>query len=279
MFLVAFLALLVCVVGLVRPYRFLGLARKHYGLGIAAAFVAMMLTVEPTPHSGGRSNAKQEASSSGAHDAIVAKAKAALEGLTDYTRKEYPDTYKRVGPATFKRLGEFERGAIYAAAESDRCDKVSYSGASDRSKANAALFFVDCDNENRFMISQAQAEQALQRFGKRALHEVNLAESCTTSTVALCSATSAQRAMSEAEAATICDMIVERALVSGDADTDWSWNYSLGKGNTVRVVRGFTSTNGFGAKLKSRYFCDLDASTKEPTRLVIETPYGTEKLI
>jgi hypothetical protein len=275
MFVFATLVLLFCIIGLVRPFGYLGFARKHYLIGVVVAFIVMMATVEPAP----KAASQQIADVRSAHAAILAKAKAGTDSISEYTRKEFPETYRRVGATTFKKLAELEKGAVYAAAESKSCDKVEISGASDKSKLNAAMFFVDCANGNRFMISQASAEDALKRFQQAVLHETSLAESCTTNSVALCNASPAQKAMKEAEAVTICDMIVERALISGDADTDWSWNYSFAGGDTVRVVRGFKSTNGFGAKLQSRYFCDIDARTKDVTRLVIETPFGSEKVI
>jgi hypothetical protein len=275
MFVFVTLVLLACIVGVVRPFSYLGLERKHYFIGAAVAFIVMMFIAEPTP----KTAAQQAADTRTAQNVVIAKAKASADSIPTYTRKEFPETYKDVGAETFSRLAELEKGAVYAAAESERCDKVDVSGTSDKSKTKAALFFVDCANGNRFMISQASAEAALKRYHEGALRETKVPESCTTTSVSLCNASPAQKAMKEAEAVTACDMIVERALISGDADTDWGWNYSLGEGDTVRVVRGFTSTNGFGAKIKSRYFCDIDASKKDVTRLVIETPFGTEKII
>lgn len=48
-FWLAFLALLVCIVGLIRPFR--NFDRKHFGWGAAGAFVLMLVTVPPSPES------------------------------------------------------------------------------------------------------------------------------------------------------------------------------------------------------------------------------------
>jgi hypothetical protein len=246
--------------------------RKHFALAAFAAFIGMTLTV-PKPTS-------EELAAD--HTAAVAKARSVLNPPSNYTRAEYGSTFKRVGAATFAKLNELEPGAVYAAAESTSCNKVNYAGVSEKSKPGDAVWFVDCANQNRFVIHQKDAAEALARFnqGKLAFHK--LAASCTLSTTAMCKASSAQRAAlaNELELASACDLILDKALVSpSSVNMVGRWSVGFGENDTVTISRDFDSQNSFGAMIRSRYRCTVNAATDNVTGFVVEDPMGAKRVI
>jgi hypothetical protein len=280
----AFLALFFASLwGIIRPYK--DFSRKHFALATIASFVLFVVAVPPVEEKGtfgsSAANAATESSAdASASEEIATKAEPAMIGATTYTRADFEDTYETIGQPMFAKLTKLEPGAYYAAAESGRCDKVESGAVSlSKSRKGKPVWFVDCANGNRFLISADQAQAALDRKSsdKLVINE-EFAESCTTTSVAICNASTAQKTVKEAEVVTFCDMVIKKALIS-DPDMAWGWQYGLGEGDTVRVARDFTAQNAFGAELKHRYFCTFDAAKREIVKLTIEGPFGSQKVI
>lgn len=288
---------LAAVCGVIYPYV-TGFMRWHFGLAALAAMITGAATMPPpTPEelaarkaaeakeAAEEARAEQLAAAAKAseqQDKVVAKARPALEVAPNYTRAEYGQTFARVGSKTFARLNGLEPGAAYAAAESSSCDQVSSAMVSDMSKPGAAVWFVDCANENRFMIGQQQAQAALDRFKQGKLARADLEASCTLSSVAMCKATPAQRAAKdrEVEYVTACDLILQQAVMSPSSlDTANSWSYDFGKGDAIVIRRAFDSQNGFGAMIRSRYRCEINAKTSNVQGFVVEGPLGAQRVI
>ncbi|PZU63217.1 zinc ribbon domain-containing protein [Sphingobium sp.] len=82
----------------------------------------------------------------------------------------------------------------------------------------------------------------------------------------------------ETEIVTICDLTVKGALAV-EADMDFGWKFVPRSENEYRVVRGFKAQNAFGATLKHTYFCTYDAPAKRITKLEIEGPGGSNRII
>jgi len=275
--------------GVIYPY-YVKWNRKHFALATLGTFVGLVLTVpNPTPQELAAREAAEKkeeqeevaAKASEEHQEVLKKASAAVEVPANYTRAEYGKTFARVGAATFAKLNELEPGAAYAAAESKSCNRANLAMVSDMSKPGAAVWFVDCENENRFMITQKEAEEALARFkaGKLALRTRE--RSCTLTSIADCKATPAQKASrnKEIEYVTACDMILESVVISPSSLDKHRWVFGFGQGDTVVIQRPFDSQNGFGAMLRSRYRCEIDASTNNLKGFVVEGALGRQKVI
>jgi hypothetical protein len=278
------LALLATLVGLARPYK--GFSRKQFGWTALGLFVLSAFSVPEAPN-GSATAARQEpgqardlmAETQSATDEIAAKAKPALDSRIKYSRADNPKTVSLIGTKGFDRLNELEPGAIYVAAASSSCDKVETGAVSlTSSKKGQPRWFVDCSNGNRFMVSLAEAEEALTQYKAGKLEIGSRAHDCTQTTISECNLIPAQKSFDRAEASVLCDMIVEKSLIA-DSDMDWGSNMNFGEDGEVVISRGFTAQNAFGADLKHRYFCTLDAGTKRIKRLVIEGPMGSQKLI
>jgi hypothetical protein len=281
--------LLACLVGVAYPYIPRS-KRWHFALGAFASFVGMAVVIpEPTPEQLAARKAREAEDARRAaiedHEKVVEKAQPALGGNMTYTQAEYGDTFDRVGAATFAKLGDLEPGAAYAAAESKSCNRVNVAMVSDTSKRGAAVWFVDCANERRFMVTQQQAEEALTRHaeGKLALRE--LAPSCTLSTIADCQGPRSERSAveeiakdREIEFVSACDIILQQVVVSPSSLDMHRWRYGL-DGNTVVVERPFDSQNGFGAMIRSSYRCEIDAITTNIDGFSVRGPTGSQRVI
>lgn len=293
--------LLACFVGLAHPY-IRGSRRWHFGLGAIAAFTGIGASLPPpTPEELAARKAEEQreaaeearlAAQEGKetarleHEKVVEKASPAVATATNYTRTEYGDTFNRVGASTFGRLGELEPGAVYAAAESKSCDRVSLAMVSDVSKRNAAVWFVDCENQRRFMISQQQAEDALKRFTSGSLALSDLEPGCILPAAMECKRNNPNQSPAakiavakEIEFVSACDGILEMALVSPSSLDTHRWRYQVTDTGKVIIERPFDSQNSFGATIRSSYRCEIDAMTTNIEGFSVSGPGGTQKII
>lgn len=294
--------LLACVVGLFYPY-IPKTSRKHFAIGAVASLVGMVAIMpEPTPEQLAAREAEEEREAAeearlavlkagqeakAAHRLVIEKAMPALEVAPNYTRDEYGNTYSRVGAATFAKLNELEPGAAYAAAESRWCDRVLSAMVSDVSKPGAATWFVDCDNDNRFMVTQKQASAALERFEAGKLAKRDLEPGCTLSSVSRCKEgavtplSPAQMVAKEKEIEFVsaCDTILQITLVSPASLDLHRWSYGFADDHTVVVERPFDSQNSFGATIRSTYRCEIDALTTNIEGFSVSGPMGRKKVI
>lgn len=82
----------------------------------------------------------------------------------------------------------------------------------------------------------------------------------------------------EIDAVTACDIALKQGLAV-EPDLDFGWSFVPRVGSEYRVVRGFKAENGFGATLKHTYFCTYNAGTKLITKLEVEGPGGSRRII
>lgn len=84
----------------------------------------------------------------------------------------------------------------------------------------------------------------------------------------------------EADAIVACDLAVKRGLISeGSFDPEWHGSFHT-EGDLGVVSKKFDSTNGFGAKLTSRYTCKWNSRTDTVVSLEVTDPFGeTTKLL
>ncbi|EQB12265.1 hypothetical protein [Novosphingobium lindaniclasticum] len=89
----------------------------------------------------------------------------------------------------------------------------------------------------------------------------------------------ATRGPSETNTNAMCDLAVKSVLVSEDSfDPEWGGSFHA-EGDIGVVSKKFDSTNGFGAKLTSRYTCKWNSKTDTIVSLEVTDPYGeTRKL-
>jgi len=265
-----------CVIGSFKPI-ISGSRRRHYVIGGTASFILLVATQPPAP----AETPPAKANGGDAQSTIRKKAKDAISHVEAYTPSQDRDVYNALGPQLFSRVAALEPGAIYAAAESNKCDSVEASAVITRkSSKSGVVWYADCKNGNRFVVTQTQAQAALERATDMKLAANDLEESCTSETLPMCMASDAQKAAQnhEAEIVSACDMAVKSALV-GDSSMDWTWNVGIGKDDDLKIARGFKAVNAFGANLKHRYFCTYDSGRHGIKELTIEGPLGSQRII
>jgi hypothetical protein len=265
--------LLACFVGIIYPYLRYS-KRWHFALAALASFVGLAATVpEPTPE---ELAARKIAEAKEAHEAVLKKALPVAATPANYTRAEYGETYERVGAGSFAKLDELEPGAAYVAAESEECDRVTNAMVSDMSSKGKPVWFVDCENENRFMVTQKQAE----------LVPVDLKPSCTFDDIWKCKGQTSYQPTpeevakdKEIEYVTACDLILEQVVVSPSSLDTKRWQFRVVNGKTAVIERPFDSQNGFGAMIRNTYRCEIDIATSNIKGFSVSGPMGNEKFI
>ncbi|MAM38800.1 MAG: hypothetical protein CL949_09950 [Erythrobacter sp.] len=272
---VLFLASIVVAFGVLKPF-ILQLDRKMHALTAIVLFIAFVIAVpKPTPEE----QAEREAADLAAQNTeIRSKADDAAQKLKPIQADDFAGPRKNSTPDELETLTRRERGAFYAAARSSQCDKVSWGFIMIDGPIEKDKWQVDCENDNRFVITIEEAEEASQMLASNTLSETDRPASCTVSTPAECSRSLAQKQANETEVVSFCDITVDKALVSSP-DWKWSWDYRFGEDDNLVVTRGFTAQNAYGAELRHEYRCTFDAAKQAITDLKIVGPLGTQDLI
>lgn len=79
----------------------------------------------------------------------------AISSYSEADRKHYPKLFARLGKRVFE-VGDLGKKAALLAIKKDQCDRVIYVDVSDRSSRDDLQFFVDCANETRVRVSEAE---------------------------------------------------------------------------------------------------------------------------
>ena len=200
------------------------------------------------------------------------ESKIADDAVMEMERGEFGDTYARLGGEAFKRANRLMKWPAIAVAASPRCNSVELAAISDRATAEALEWFVDCENRERFRVTEAQAIAARDSFDADGTAQDELAVLAPESAVF--------DDLSEADVVSRCDIAVQSAMRSqGSFDTAWQWEFtrhpSTGR---VTVVRDFEADNAFGATLSSQYECVVKAADMELVSLRIREGNGWQTL-
>ena len=76
-----------------------------------------------------------------------------------------------------------------------------------------------------------------------------------------------------------CDIILQQAVVSPSSLDMHRWSFGFTDRDTVVVERAFDSQNSFGAMIRSRYRCEIDAATSNISGFAVMGPMGSQKVI
>jgi hypothetical protein len=213
---------------------------------------------------------------------VLAKGLEAAEERLPYIRSEYPKLYAKVGSATFAKLGTLEEGAIYHAAESENCEKVSSAGVSDVSRPGMPVFFVDCVNETRFIVLQDDAAAALKRFKDKKLAVNDLSESCTWRTVSQCKPDAANPLpiARETDIVSACDDALVAALPKSDrVEMLGNGKRDYTQPGQLRISRLFVSDDANGDLVKGTYQCSVSLAGDKVVKLTAEGGFGRKTII
>lgn len=207
-----------------------------------------------------------------------AKAKVPFEPVL-MTSSGYPKIYKQLGPAKFDAANSLMSWAALAAANSKQCSEVTDIGVSDKSTRRAVVWFVDCKNSERFMISEAQAVAVRDQYDPNASPEAK----AHAAQVAVAEPKSARwKNFKEGDAVTACRTLVQSTMANQQSfDTAWTWDSQKDDDTgLVTLQQDFSAQNGFGATINSRYSCVVNADqSSRIVKLSIREAAGWRKLI
>jgi len=196
--------------------------------------------------------------------------------VTVMHKSDYDKTYAKLGQEAFDRANALVKWAAITAVISDSCNRLEIIDISDQSTVEQLQWFADCQNGERFQITQQQAEQTRDRFANAEPDEAIAIDDKATKPNS-----AALDNVNEAVVVGSCDNAVKAALKSrGSYDLAWSYQYREhpDKGR-VSVTREFEAQNSFGANISSQYECIVDAKAMELISLRIKEPTGWETLI
>lgn len=83
----------------------------------------------------------------------------------------------------------------------------------------------------------------------------------------------------EAEAATVCEIVLQRNLKSSDSfRTRGMWTFIEEKGHGV-ISRDYSAINGFGARMDGTYYCEYDPVSEKVVNLAVMGATGLNVII
>lgn len=93
------------------------------------------------------------------------QARVAGDAVMLMDRESFSDTYAKLGEQQFQNANDLTRwAAIAAVAQGPDCDRVEIIGISGRSTREHVEWFVDCENGERILVEQPEAEKARLRY-------------------------------------------------------------------------------------------------------------------
>jgi len=266
--------IMICTSALVAAPLFWDFLRKNgfvipkavfWIIGVAAFFLA----ASDMP----KADKSEKSQSTQSQSLAEVKIKIHPSAVSRAKQQHYPKLYADLGAEAVNRANDLTEWAAVIGAESDKCNRVEIDEISSKSSKTAIEWFVDCENGERFQITEKDATETRDRW--QSVDEdgqLNVTE--TVATVAPNS--SALEDVSEVEVVTRCDRAAKIAMKSQSSfDAAWSWKFMKHpKNGRVTVIRDFEAQNAFGANLSSQYECIVDAKSMELLSLRVREPTG-----
>lgn len=198
-------------------------------------------------------------------------------------KKDYPKIHAKLGQSGFDRANSLARWAGITAAMNSKCaPKVDVVAVSDQSTRDEIQWFVDCENGERFQITETMAKVTKEQWTSSTSETAQKAKELKSAPKAQPNSAAVDALDTSDEAVIVgsCDRAVKSAMQSrGSYDPSWSYQYRKHpeKGR-VSVGREFEAQNAFGATLSSEYECIVDAKTRDLLSLRIREPTGWETI-
>ncbi|SEN16508.1 hypothetical protein [Halomonas caseinilytica] len=155
-----------------------------------------------------------------------------------YDRESFPDLYQAVGADAFARINDGVLQAAETVARKGMCGEVvDAAPSSSRSTAGSLVFYVDCADQSRFYISEADIEAG---FSSEDKQPGDGEGNATQDQINGC------RDMIRDEFSKAADLDIHTISGTGSEVTD---------SNVVRVQQDFTVTNGIGDESDKTAIC------------------------
>ena len=154
----------------------------------------------------------------------------------EMTPKSFPKMYSRLGKQAFERANSLIKPAALKALENPNCDRVDTVSFSEKSTQRSIRYFVDCQNGQRVLLSEADLEDTgpvLTEFEKA-------------------------KSISDSQAIQMClTKIKQRLNFPSTFESSWynKGTYRSQSNSTVTVTIDFSAKNGFGLELPASAKC------------------------
>ncbi len=193
------------------------------------------------------------------------QAKVGANAVFDAGPSYYPKLYKKLGKASFNRAMALNDWAALKVVLSDTCDRLFQIDVSDAATRDEIQWFADCENGQRFYVTEPEAKQV-----KAALEGV--APTSPIDPTKLDKPMSQQERLDsfpEVQAVTDCDALMRSAAKSPSSYKSkmrWSLDNTATPGR-VTISRRFEAENAFGVRLEGQYECTVDAVSGQVIKL------------
>lgn len=206
------------------------------GFVAVVAVGAMLGKSKPDASSTAKDEAPQSAAAIGTDPRAAMRAKIADGVFDPYTKDQFPKLFQKYGPR-MSQLQEAREAAAFAAVLSGKCDRVEVAEVSSKGTKDNAVFFVDCRNGERLLMSESDLKN------KTPLR------------------TQSEKSVNQSQAHLACQQAI-RSRAQYPSSVDFSiLGVDIAKGKTtgnLRVALDFEAKNGLGNTLPYRGICTFD---------------------
>ncbi len=194
--------------------------------------------------------------------------------LQPLDRKYDPEGYAKVGKRVWATSNEVRRWAGLAALQNNNCKSVTAIALWERATRSQLSWHVVCGNDERFVISEAQARTVRAQLDPAATAADQKKYAVAVEAAQPLSATFANFNVGEAVVA--CDNMMKDASVDkGAFDPAWSWDEMRNEETGQAVIsKDYSGKNAMGGTLSGKYQCVVDAASNRIVLLTARDALG-----
>lgn len=199
--------------------------------------------------------------------------------LQPLDRKYDPEGYAKVGKRVWATSNELRRWAGLAALQNEDCKSVTAIALWERATRSQLSWHVVCGNDERFVISEAQARSIKARFDPNATEAERKKYGAVGETAQPMSAVFAN--FDVAAAVVACDNVMEQASVDkGSYDAAWSWDEARDEEAGQAIIsREYSAKNAMGGTISGRYRCVVNAADGTVLSLTAKDAFGVHPVL
>lgn len=199
--------------------------------------------------------------------------------LQPLDRKYDPEGYAKVGKRVWATSNELRRWAGLAALQNSDCKSVTAIALWERATRSQLSWHVVCGNDERFVISEAQARTVRAQLDPAANAADQKKYAASVDTAQPMSAAFADFKVGEAVVA--CDNMMKDASVDkGSFDPAWSWDETRNEETGQAVIsKEYSGKNAMGGTVSGKYECTVDAASNRVVGLKTRDAFGVHTIL
>lgn len=214
-------------------------------------------------------------------EATLEQMTAKIDGfaLQPLDRKYDPTGYAKLGKRVWGTSNDLRRWAGIAALQNDSCKAVSAIAVWERATRSQLAWHVVCGDDERFVISEAQARSIKARLDPNATEAERTKYGAVSAIAQPMSAVFAN--FDAASAVVACDNVMEQASVDkGSYDAAWSWDEARDEEAGQAIIsREYSAKNAMGGTISGKYRCVLNAADGSVMSLTTSDAFGVHTVL